>query len=133
MCLFPSVLDQEPEVENNNNSLLWPLPDSDSSGLDYLLALSLQSDGDTEETDVQPGLWTDVWDRRLGRAPAPNTFTSQITFANNNNNTPASINTSSEIMLPCEFCEELFPEEDLILHQVRVKHFTFLGQIAPLR
>lgn len=22
-------------------------------------------------------------------------------------------------MLPCEFCEELFPEEDLILHQVR--------------
>lgn len=21
-------------------------------------------------------------------------------------------------MLPCEFCEELFPEEDLILHQV---------------
>lgn len=24
-----------------------------------------------------------------------------------------------DTMLPCEFCEELFPEEDLILHQVR--------------
>lgn len=23
-----------------------------------------------------------------------------------------------DTMLPCEFCEELFPEEDLILHQV---------------
>ena len=23
-----------------------------------------------------------------------------------------------DAMLPCEFCEELFPEEDLILHQV---------------
>ncbi|XP_053466617.1 TRAF-type zinc finger domain-containing protein 1 isoform X3 [Ictalurus furcatus] len=116
---FARLLDQEAELENNNNSLLWPLsqlPGSDSSGLDYLLALSLQSDGDTEEPGVQQGLWTDVWDRRLGRAPAPSTFSSQIS-SGNNNNTPASTNTSSEIMLPCEFCEELFPEEDLILHQ----------------
>lgn len=122
--IVSSVLDQEAELENNNNnSLLWhlsQLPDSDSSDLDYLLALSLQSDGDTEEPDVQQGLWTDVWDRRLGRAPALSAFSSQISSANNNN-TPASTNTSSEIMLPCEFCEELFPEADLILHQVRVK------------
>lgn len=125
-AIVSSVLDQEAELENNNNSLLWPLshlPGSDSSGLDYLLALSLQSDGDTEEPDMQQGLWTDVWDRRLGRAPAPSTFISQISSANNNN-TPASTDTSSEIMLPCEFCEELFPEEDLILHQVRVKPLT---------
>lgn len=27
------------------------------------------------------------------------------------------------IMLPCEFCEELYPAEDLILHQV----WYFLG------
>ncbi|KAF4074301.1 hypothetical protein AMELA_G00237870 [Ameiurus melas] len=115
---FARLLDQEAELENNNNSLLWPLnqlPGSDS-GLDYLLALSLQSDGDTEEPGVQQGLWTDVWDRRLGRAPSPSPFSSQIS-SGNNNNTPASTNTSSEIMLPCEFCEELFPEEDLILHQ----------------
>lgn len=24
-----------------------------------------------------------------------------------------------DTMLPCEFCEDLFPEMDLILHQVR--------------
>ncbi|XP_060763364.1 TRAF-type zinc finger domain-containing protein 1 isoform X2 [Neoarius graeffei] len=117
---FARLLGQEAELENNNNSLLWPLsqlPDSDSSGLDYLLALSLQSDDrDTEEPDVQQGLWTDVWDQRLGRDPASSTFSSHIS-STNNNNTPASTNTSSEIMLPCEFCEELFPEEDLILHQ----------------
>ncbi|XP_053336368.1 TRAF-type zinc finger domain-containing protein 1 isoform X1 [Clarias gariepinus] len=115
---FSRLLDREAELENNNNSLLWPLnqlPESDSSGLDYLLALTLQSDGDTEESDVQQGLWTDVWDQRFGRVPASSTFSSQITSTNNN--TPASTNTPSEIMLPCEFCEELFPEEDLILHQ----------------
>lgn len=121
------MLDQEAELENNNNnSLLWPLsqlPHPDSSGLDYLLALSLQSDGDREEPDVQQGLWTDVWDRRLGRDPASSTFSCQFSSANNNN-IPASTNTASEIMLPCEFCEELFPEEDLILHQVRVKPLT---------
>lgn len=123
--IVSSVLDQDAELENNN-SLLWPLsqlPDSDSSGLDYLLALSLQSDGDTEEPDVHQGLWTDVWDLRLGRAPAPDTFSSQIS-STNNNNTPASNNIPSEIMLPCEFCEELFPEEDLILHQVRLESLT---------
>lgn len=27
----------------------------------------------------------------------------------------------TETMLPCEFCEELFPEDFLILHQVRIK------------
>ncbi|KAI5613045.1 TRAF-type zinc finger domain-containing protein 1, partial [Silurus asotus] len=116
---FSRLLDQDTELETNNNSLLWPLsqlPDSDSSGLDYLLALSLQSDGDTEEPDIQQGLWTDVWDQRLGRTPVPTTFSSQLSSPNNNN-TPASTNTSTEIMLPCEFCEELFPEEDLILHQ----------------
>ncbi|TSV94887.1 TRAF-type zinc finger domain-containing protein 1 [Bagarius yarrelli] len=117
---FTRLLDQDPELENNNNSLLWPpnlLPDSDSSGLDYLLALSLQNDGDIEEPDVQQGLWTDVWDQRLGRAPPSSTFSSQITSANNNNTPSASTNPSAEILLPCEFCEELFPEDDLILHQ----------------
>lgn len=124
------VLDQEAEVENNNNnSLLWPLSQQlhpDSSSLDYMLALSLQSDGDTEDPEVQQGLWTDVWDQRFGRAPARSTFSSQIP-SSNNNNTPAGANTSSEIMLPCEFCEELFPEEDLILHQVRFQPLTIKG------
>ncbi len=112
----------------HNNSLLWSLgqlPDYESSSLDYMLALSLQSEGDLEDPR-QEGVWTDVWDRRLGRTPAPSNLTSQLSSSTNNNCTAASPKTnptvghspSSNIMLPCEFCEELFPVEDLILHQV---------------
>ncbi|RXN32465.1 TRAF-type zinc finger domain-containing 1 isoform X1 [Labeo rohita] len=121
------VLDQETELGNNNNSLLWSLgqlPDYESSSLDYMLALSLQSEGDLEDPR-QEGVWTDVWDRRLGRTPAHSNLTSQLSSNTNNNCTATSPKTnltaahspSSNIMLPCEFCEELFPEEDLILHQ----------------
>lgn len=125
------MLDQEVEPETNNNSLLWSLgqlPDYDSSGLDYLLALSLQSDGDQEDLGTHQGIWTDVWDHRLGRESAQSTLHSQLTSTTNNNtyfsSAPTNTDTTpayqpaSEIMLPCEFCEELYPEEDLILHQV---------------
>lgn len=33
-----------------------------------------------------------------------------------------------DTMLPCEFCEELFPEDDLILHQVCAVIQVFLVQ-----
>ncbi|KAL2091942.1 hypothetical protein ACEWY4_011740 [Coilia grayii] len=118
---FSRLLEQEAEFgNNNNNSLLWPpghFPSDDASSLDYLLALSL------EDMDGQEGVWTDVWDHQFGRTPAHSNLQSQLNpTANNNfcNITPprAAVDHSpSEIMLPCEFCEELFPEEDLILHQ----------------
>ncbi|XP_051550976.1 TRAF-type zinc finger domain-containing protein 1 [Myxocyprinus asiaticus] len=125
---FAYLLDQEGELGNNNNSLLWSLgqvPDYDSSSLDYMLALSLQSEGDLEDPGGQEGVWTDVWDHRLGRTSAHSNLTSQLPYNTNNNCTaaPPKSNTipgyspSSNIMLPCEFCEELFPEEDLIIHQ----------------
>ncbi|XP_026866695.2 TRAF-type zinc finger domain-containing protein 1 [Electrophorus electricus] len=127
---FAHLLDQEAELENNNNSLLWPLdqlPEYDSSGLDYLLALSLQSDGDLEDLGTREGVWTDVWEHRLGGAPARSSVASQFTSTTNSNiycstalpsaNTAQTQSPAFDIMLPCEFCEELFPEEDLILHQ----------------
>ncbi|XP_056600774.1 TRAF-type zinc finger domain-containing protein 1 isoform X2 [Triplophysa dalaica] len=125
---FAYLLDQEAEMGSNNNSLLWSLgqlPGYDSSSLDYMLALSLQSEGDLEDPGAQEGVWTDVWDHRLGRTPAHSNLASQLSSSANNNstaappktNTTSGHSTSSNIMLPCEFCEVLFPEEDLILHQ----------------
>ncbi|XP_055055220.2 TRAF-type zinc finger domain-containing protein 1 [Misgurnus anguillicaudatus] len=122
---FAYLLDQEAELGNNNNSLLWSLgqmPDYDSSSLDYMLALSLQSEGDLEDPGCQEGVWTDVWDNRLGRTPAhsnlaPSSTNNNSTAAPPKTNTAPAHSPSSSIMLPCEFCEELFPEDDLILHQ----------------
>ncbi|XP_028852039.1 TRAF-type zinc finger domain-containing protein 1 [Denticeps clupeoides] len=120
---FSRFLDQGAEL-GNNNSLLWPsgqLLGDDSSSLDYLLALSLQSDGEQEDPEGQEGVWTDVWDQQFRRNPGNSPHTQYSSF---NNNYRSTVPTSSgpnpsqtETMLPCEFCEELFPEEDLILHQ----------------
>ncbi|XP_063051853.1 TRAF-type zinc finger domain-containing protein 1 isoform X2 [Engraulis encrasicolus] len=122
---FSRLLEQEAEFGNNNNSLLWPpgqLPGDDSTSLDYLLALSL------EDMDGQEGVWTDVWDHQFGRTTPSSHGHSNLTATQTSNNNfcnitspptprPAVDQSHSEIMLPCEFCEELFPEEDLILHQ----------------
>ncbi|XP_051954022.1 TRAF-type zinc finger domain-containing protein 1-like [Xyrauchen texanus] len=125
---FAYLLDQEGELGNYNNSLLWSLgqlPDDDSSSLDYMLALSLQSEGDLEDQGGQEGVWTDVWDYHPERISAHSNLTTQLPNNTNINCTaaPPKYNTipghspSSNSILPCEFCEELFPEEDLILHQ----------------
>ncbi|KAM8866313.1 TRAF-type zinc finger domain-containing protein 1 isoform 2-T2 [Synchiropus picturatus] len=99
----------------------WPLSsqphDEDSSGLDYMLALSLQSDGESMAGGLDENVWSDIWDHTLEKSTYPRTSV-------NNNYPDFTSHTNvfsdpdqSDIMLPCEFCEELFPEEDLILHQ----------------
>ncbi|KAG7488874.1 hypothetical protein JOB18_000091 [Solea senegalensis] len=107
-----------------NSSAAWPhagqTHDEDSSGLDYMLALSLQSDGESVAGGVEDSLWSDIWDHKRSS-------TSVNTFAPPNNNyplfstgtstTPVQDPDQTDTMLPCEFCEELFPEEELILHQ----------------
>ncbi|XP_059910811.1 TRAF-type zinc finger domain-containing protein 1 [Gadus macrocephalus] len=104
----------------------WPQGSSsaeeEETNLDFLLALSLQSDPGPDELAAEgSSLWTDVWDERLGRNPpdASNSFNSPP--SNNNVQHPeaaaAQGNQYKDAMLPCEFCEALFPEEDLILHQ----------------
>uniref|UniRef100_A0A3P9A3T5 TRAF-type zinc finger domain-containing protein 1 n=1 Tax=Esox lucius TaxID=8010 RepID=A0A3P9A3T5_ESOLU len=126
---FNHLLEQEAAVLGHNNndmaSLAWPEGQSvaeDSASLDYLLALSLHSDGDTGDAGGGEGaLWTDVWDHKFGRMSntdpilpisPPNNY-HQITTSTNK----APVHDHTETMLPCEFCEELFPEVDLILHQ----------------
>lgn len=111
------------------SSSMWPhedhLLDEDSSGLDYMLALSLQSDAESGAGGGGGGgdssLWGSIWDHKT-----LNTSDSSPLPAPNNNYTnfnrgvcpgAAQDRDPTETMLPCEFCEELFPEEDLILHQ----------------
>lgn len=101
-----------------NSSRLWSqqnLLDEDSYGLDYMLALSLQGDaepgaGAGGTGGREPSPWSSIWDHRPVSAPLS---------PPNNNSTAGGAQEpgAAEIMLPCEFCEELFPEEDLILHQ----------------
>ncbi|KAM3611359.1 uncharacterized protein V6R79_017099 [Siganus canaliculatus] len=117
-----------PGSTSNSSRSRWPqdgLPqDEDSSGLDYMLALSLQTDSDSVAGGVDGNLWSAIWDHKSGKTS--NTSANSPFFSPNNNypNITTGITThevqdhdQTDIMLPCEFCEELFPEEDLILHQ----------------
>ncbi|XP_029018118.1 TRAF-type zinc finger domain-containing protein 1 isoform X2 [Betta splendens] len=110
-----------------NSSSVWPYSgqaqDEDSSGLDYMLALSLQSDGESVAGGVE-GKWSDIWDHAAGKTSNTSINPSLRPTNNNYPQFIARTSTSSvqdpdqtDTMLPCEFCEELFPEEDLILHQ----------------
>lgn len=112
-----------PHSSSSSSSSTWPQSehtlDEDSSGLDYMLALSLQSDGESFPGGLEPKMWSGIWDHNIGKSNSP--------LSPPNNNYPSfSVGTSTstiqdldqtDTMLPCEFCEELFPEEDLILHQ----------------
>ncbi|XP_029366567.1 TRAF-type zinc finger domain-containing protein 1 isoform X2 [Echeneis naucrates] len=113
---------------SSSSSSAWPnrgqTHDEDSSGLDYMLALSLQSDGESAAGDVEGNLWSDIWDNKIGKTS--NSYIHSPFSPPNNNYQHLTTGTSTsevqdydqtDIMLPCEFCEELFPEEDLILHQ----------------
>lgn len=116
---------EDSDFESHSSSL-WPqqnVLDEDSSGLDYMLALSLQSDSDPGAGGAagagrmgggEPSPWSSIWDHR----PA-STSHSSLLSPPNNNSTAGGVQDqgTADIMLPCEFCEELFPEEDLILHQ----------------
>ncbi|KAI1900961.1 hypothetical protein AGOR_G00055220 [Albula goreensis] len=135
-------MERETELSNNNNSLTWPeglSPGDDPSSLDYLLALSLQNDGDQgDHLGNQGGFWNDSWMESPGsthNALLPS-FISQLSHPNNNYRNFAPDNNAqpdqnqSETMLPCEFCEELFPEEDLILHQTSCSPATAFASFS---
>lgn len=111
---------------SSSSSSMWPHSelslDEDSSGLDYMLALSLQSDGESVAGGVEGNLWSGIWENKIGKSS--NSFVNSPLSPPNNNYPNFSMGTSAvqdhdqaDTMLPCEFCEELFPEEDLILHQ----------------
>ncbi|KAF7669622.1 hypothetical protein LDENG_00166700 [Lucifuga dentata] len=122
-----ATLSHLPEQEGfQSSNSIWPRgeqtrDEDSSSGLDYLLALSLQSDGESVADSKERASWTDVWGHVFGKTSGMSSF-----YPPNNNyqNLTTATTTSgiqdqdqTDTMLPCEFCEELFPEDDLILHQ----------------
>lgn len=93
---------EEQERQERNRSR-QPLKESgeDTANLDFMLALSLQNEGQASSMAEQ-GFWRAVCE------------------ADPANSEPSSLGvkgTADETMLPCEFCEELYPEELLIDHQ----------------
>ncbi|KAG5840324.1 hypothetical protein ANANG_G00187600 [Anguilla anguilla] len=132
---------------DNNNSVAWPggvSPGDDPADLDYLLALSLQNDGDAGDRHGDlgggggGGFWNyDGWAGVPGIAHNALSLVSQLARPNNNYRDPAAPDRDpqlgcrqSDTMLPCEFCEELFPEEDLILHQTSCSPATAFASFS---
>ncbi|KAM9858279.1 TRAF-type zinc finger domain-containing protein 1 isoform 1-T2 [Aulostomus maculatus] len=121
---FTQLLEQRDFLSHGSST--WPVSsqtqDEDSSGLDYMLALSLQSDRESVAGGVEGNPWSDIWDHTIGRT-SNTSVGCQLSTPNNNypnfttGTSPVQDLDQTDIMLPCEFCEELFPEDDLILHQ----------------
>ncbi|XP_031448356.1 TRAF-type zinc finger domain-containing protein 1 [Phasianus colchicus] len=106
------------ERNKNTNSLY----EEQNANLDHMLALSLQNENNPRNNTAAK-THRDVWENHYAKEFVPSSCPSET---DNSNTFPydslLSLNTSNhmkcdEIMLPCEFCEELYPAEDLILHQ----------------
>ncbi|XP_071065897.1 TRAF-type zinc finger domain-containing protein 1 isoform X2 [Dasypus novemcinctus] len=94
---------EEQEMQERNRSHQPPKEGGeDSANLDFMLALSLQNEGQVPNMAEQ-SFW-----RTICEADQPH-------------GGPSALNDlkgeADETMLPCEFCEELYPEELLIDHQ----------------
>ncbi|XP_069788920.1 TRAF-type zinc finger domain-containing protein 1-like isoform X2 [Narcine bancroftii] len=89
-----------------------------NSNLDYLIALSLQNENSGGEGELTP-VWQDV--RSDCGYSNPQNLVGLFDNQPSSDLFPTSVNFHEEVanvtMLPCEFCAELFPEEELILHQ----------------
>ncbi|NXH98807.1 TRAD1 protein, partial [Pachycephala philippinensis] len=84
------------------------LPEDWNADLDYVLALSLQSENNPHHNTAAE-IPRDFWEYDYTKEPGQSAHLEDITLPS-----PAD---KDMIMLPCEFCEELCPAEDLILHQ----------------
>ncbi|KAM9259873.1 TRAF-type zinc finger domain-containing protein 1 isoform 2-T2 [Cariama cristata] len=112
-------LEQLERNENTHPSLYEEWNDD----LDYVLALSLQNENNpfnNTEAEIPSGFWENDYTKEsvpsacLNETDKSDIFScdSLVSFS-----TSKHIKNDEIIMLPCEFCEELYPAEDLILHQ----------------
>ncbi|XP_025970268.2 TRAF-type zinc finger domain-containing protein 1 isoform X2 [Dromaius novaehollandiae] len=113
---------QEAELEQlernkNTNSSLY---EEQNASLDYMLALSLQNENNPHNNSATE-IHSDFWKNYYTKESVPSAHL-EMDKSNISCDSPESFAISNhiksnEIMLPCEFCEELYPAEDLILHQ----------------
>ncbi|XP_019362763.1 PREDICTED: TRAF-type zinc finger domain-containing protein 1 isoform X1 [Gavialis gangeticus] len=111
----------EREQLQRNQNTESSLSEEQNSNFDYMLALSLQSENnphDTTSTEIHSDFWKNYSKgakppEHLNRINKSDTFLHEPLVSNITNH----LKNDDVIMLPCEFCEELYPEEDLILHQ----------------
>ncbi|XP_056360675.1 TRAF-type zinc finger domain-containing protein 1 [Oenanthe melanoleuca] len=99
------------------------LPEDWNDDLDYVLALSLQSENNPHH-NTAGDFPRDFWEYDYTKEPGQSAHLGGADLSNIFWDSPGSFSTSNPsktdkemIMLPCEFCEELCPAEDLILHQ----------------
>ncbi|XP_039937144.1 TRAF-type zinc finger domain-containing protein 1 isoform X2 [Hirundo rustica] len=100
------------------------LPEDWNADLDYVLALSLQTENNAHH-DTAADIPGDFWEYDYTKEPGQSSHLGGMDLSNILScDSPGSFGTSNHsktdkevIMLPCEFCEELCPAEDLILHQ----------------
>ncbi|XP_027720276.1 TRAF-type zinc finger domain-containing protein 1 [Vombatus ursinus] len=105
----------------NKSQLSPPVSGEEDAHLDYMLALSLQSESGTPSSTAAhlEDFWRAVCSEDLGPAAClGQAQDTDLLYAEPFLATEGPKESKSdETMLPCEFCEELYPEEDLILHQ----------------
>ncbi|NXC73416.1 TRAD1 protein, partial [Anhinga anhinga] len=94
------------ERNENTNSSLYEEWNAD---LDYVLALSLQNENNPH-SNTAAELPSDFWESYYTKESVPSAWLNETDKSN-------TFSYDEIIMLPCEFCEELYPAEDLILHQ----------------
>ncbi|KAF1431098.1 TRAF-type zinc finger domain-containing protein 1, partial [Spheniscus humboldti] len=94
------------ERSENTHSSLYEEWDAD---LDYVLALSLQNENNPH-SDTAAEIPSDFWENYYTKESVPSACLNETDKSN-------IFSYDQIVMLPCEFCEELYPAEDLILHQ----------------
>lgn len=97
-----NLLEEQERQERNRSRQPRKEVGEDSADLDFMLALSLQNEGQAPRVAEQD-FWRSIWEADQSRG-GPSTL-NDIKGA------------ADDTMLPCEFCEELYPEELLIDHQ----------------
>ncbi|XP_054450380.1 TRAF-type zinc finger domain-containing protein 1 [Pteronotus mesoamericanus] len=97
-----NLLEEQERQERNRRQQSPKEGGEDSANLDFMLALSLQNEGQAPKVPEQD-LWSALYeaDQYHGGRIDLNDIKG----------------AADETMLPCEFCEELYPEELLIDHQ----------------